>query len=406
MNGVRSICVACACFCFVIVASSLIAVPACATPGTASIVINAATGRVLEQRDADALHYPASLTKLMTLYLVFDALKKHRFTLDHRFRVSRHAATREPVKLGLRPGERVRIRDLILGIVTLSANDAASVLAEGIAGSERAFAVRMTRKARQLGMTRTVFRNASGLPNRRQVTTARDMARLARALLHDFPKDYKYFSVHKFRFHGRTYYNHDHLIYSYPGMDGMKTGFTDAARFNLVSSAIHHGRRLIGVVLGEPSPGLRDREMVRLMNHAFAMPSAPVALAQQPVGGRLAHDAGVIAATFSPVRPAEAASFHAPRLDARRHRKHGGHWGIQVGVFSHQRTAMHYANKLLSRSLGITRHNRRIERHRQKVSGRHLYRVRFVHLGRKAAIAACHSLRRHDRDCLVIADAG
>ena len=157
------------------------ALPAKAAVGTAWFVIDAATGQVLAERHAEELHYPASLTKLMTLYILFDEIRHHRITLDQEFPVSRHAASREPTKLGLRPGERISIRDLILGIVTQSANDAASVIAEGVAGSEAAFAKRMSQQAKALGMTRTVFRNASGLPDHRQVTTAHDMARLARA---------------------------------------------------------------------------------------------------------------------------------------------------------------------------------------------------------------------------------
>src|SRR6185312_12440444 len=222
-----------------IVITLLLSTPTSAkTTPPAWFVIDVETGHVLAERNADELHYPASLTKLMTLYLVFDGLQQHQLTLDQTFAVSRHAADQEPTKIGLRPGERISIRDLILALVTKSANDAAAVLGEGIAGSEAAFAERMSEQAKALGMTRTVFRNASGLPNRHQVTTAHDMARLARAIIRDFPEDYKYFSVKRFRYHGRTYLNHDRLIYHYDGMDGMKTGFTNAARFNLVSSAL------------------------------------------------------------------------------------------------------------------------------------------------------------------------
>ena len=212
--------------------------PAQAAVPPAWFVIDAESGQVLAARNADALHYPASLTKLMTLYLVFDGLEQKQLTLGQTFSVSRHAADQEPTKIGLRRGERISIHDLILALVTQSANDAAVVLGEGIAGSEAGFAERMSAQAKERGMTQSVFRNASGLPNRHQVTSARDMARLARALIRDFPDDYKYFSVKRFHYRGRTFLNHDRLIYRYQGADGMKTGFTNAARFNLVSSAM------------------------------------------------------------------------------------------------------------------------------------------------------------------------
>ncbi len=176
----------------------------------------------------------------------------------------------QPTKLGLRPGDSVAVQDLILGIVTRSANDAAAVLAEGIAGSEPAFAELMNRKAQQLGMRSTVYQNASGLPDPAQHTTARDTAQLALALYHDFPREYRYFSTREFYFRGTMIVGHDHLLDWYPGADGIKTGFIDASGFNLATSAVRDGHRLVGVVLGGHSGGSRDREMAALLDQGFA----------------------------------------------------------------------------------------------------------------------------------------
>jgi D-alanyl-D-alanine carboxypeptidase len=369
----------------------LAARPAEATVPPAWFVIDAESGQVLSAQNADALHYPASLTKLMTLYLVFDGIEQQQLTRDQRFVVSRHAADQEPTKIGLRRSETIAIRDLILALVTQSANDAAVVLGEGIAGSEAAFAERMTAQAKALGMTQTVFRNASGLPDRHQVTTARDMARLARAIVHDFPDDYKFFAVKRFHYRGRTFLNHDRLIYRYQGADGMKTGFTNAARFNLVSSALRDGHRLIGVVLGSASPAERDRKMIALLDRGFAA-AAPPAIATRSTGVVAASD---IVSALSPIARAEAAVPHAP---IKRNEKRN--WTIQVGVFAQHKAAIRFASDIDRRSDAVTVRDRHIEAHRLK-SGHTLYRVQFVGLTQSAAEAACRSLRRQHRDCLL-----
>ena len=235
-----------------------------------SIVIDADTGRVLSEMNADSITYPASLTKMMTLYLTFEALNSGRLRLDQSLPVSNEAASKSPTKLHLVPGDSVQVHDLILGIVTKSANDAAAVLAEGLAGSEPAFADRMTAKARQLGMTNTIYRNASGLPDSEQRTTARDVAQLALALYHDFPREYRYFATREFFFRGRVILTHNHLLDWYEGADGIKTGYIGASGFNLAASAVRNGHRLIGVVMGGVSAGSRDREMAALLDQGFA----------------------------------------------------------------------------------------------------------------------------------------
>ena len=214
-----------------------------------TIIMDASTGRVLEQSNPDLQRYPASLTKLMTLYLTFDALRANRISLDQAVPVSVHAASMEPSKLDLQPGSYLTVEQAILGLVTKSANDAACALGEMLGGgSETAFAQMMTQKARSLGMSETTFRNASGLPDPEQVSTARDFAQLTRHLIADFPEQYHYFSVPGFLFHGREVPNHDPMLRIYPGADGLKTGYTMDAGLNLVTSAVRGNVRLIGVV--------------------------------------------------------------------------------------------------------------------------------------------------------------
>lgn len=265
--------------------------PALGHAGISSIVVEAGNGEVLQEEGADERRYPASLTKMMTLYMVFKALDSGKLSLDQRFRISRYAASRPPTKLGLRPGQRVRLEELILGLVTRSANDAAVAIAEGMAGTEKAFARRMTAQARELGMASTAFQNASGLPDRRQYTTARDMARLAGALLQEFPEHYGFFSTRRFAFRGQVYRNHNRLLENYPGADGIKTGYIRASGYNLAASAMRHGKRVVAVVLGGKSPLQRDRVMVGLLDSAFDTLAAtpgrrekPAIQAAQPSG--------------------------------------------------------------------------------------------------------------------------
>ena len=209
------------------------------------LIVDAGSGRELLSDRPDEPRHPASLTKLMTLYLTFSALDSGRLSLGDALPVSIQALNAQPTKMGL-TGGMVSVRDAAMGLVTRSANDAAVVLAEALGGDEESFARLMTQKARQLGMTSTVFRNASGLPNREQITTARDMSRLANALLRDFPHYYPVFSVQTYSYRGRHLENHNRMLASYAGADGLKTGYTAASGFNLVMSAVRDNRRLIG----------------------------------------------------------------------------------------------------------------------------------------------------------------
>ena len=236
------------------------------SPPTASIVVDGNTGQVLQATNPDATRHPASLTKIMTLYLLFERLEAGKLKLDTPLKVSEHAADQDPTKLELKPGQTIVVEDAIKGVVTRSANDAAVVIAENIAGSESDFAKQMTQKAHALGMSRTTYVNASGLPNDDQITTARDQALLGRAIQDRFPRYYRYFSIPSFVYRGVTIRNHDRLLGSVEGVDGIKTGFTRASGFNLVTSLHRDGRYVVGVVLGGRSAPQRDAHMRELIS--------------------------------------------------------------------------------------------------------------------------------------------
>lgn len=249
------------------------------TPQYSSVVMDADTGEILHNEDANGIRHPASLTKMMTLYMVFEALKAGRISLKTKIPVSAKASRQAPSKLGLTPGETISIKTAILGLVTKSANDVAVVVAEFLGGSEEAFARQMTQKARALGMSNTVFRNASGLPDLAQVTSAKDMAILSRALYQDYPNQYKYFSLRSFNHKGTEHRNHNHLLGKVAGVDGIKTGFIGASGFNLAASAVRLDKydrphRLITVVMGGANRHWRDRRVTELLETHFSKEGA------------------------------------------------------------------------------------------------------------------------------------
>ncbi len=243
--------------------------PALARAKFSALAVDARTGDILFASDPDGLRHPASLTKVMTLYLLFEELKAGRLTLDSRITLSRYAAGRPPTKLGVGAGQTVSVEDAIKALVTLSANDIAVAIGENIAGSESAFAKRMTDKARALGMSRTTFRNASGLPDPQQVTTARDMATLSLRVQRDFPQYYPYFRTTSFVFGRRTIRTHNRLFGRFEGTDGIKTGYIRASGFNLTTSAHRGDKRIIGVVMGGKSGRARDNYMIAMLDKAF-----------------------------------------------------------------------------------------------------------------------------------------
>jgi D-alanyl-D-alanine carboxypeptidase len=235
------------------------------SPQFSSIIVDANSGATLESNSPDGIRHPASLTKVMTLYLLFERLESGKMTIDTEMPVSEHASEQDPTKLGLRPGSTLRVEDAIKGVVTKSANDAAVVIAEAIGGDEDDFAKMMTRKARSLGMVRTTYVNASGLPADEQLTSARDQAVLARAIQDRFPRYYRYFATEEFNFHGHTVHGHNHLLGSVEGVDGIKTGYTRASGFNLITNLRRGNRHLVGVVMGGRSGGSRDATMRSLL---------------------------------------------------------------------------------------------------------------------------------------------
>ncbi len=255
--------------CFALLNALVLADPAFAKPQFSALAVDAHTGKVLFARDADGIRHPASLTKVMTLYVLFQDLKAGRLRMNSTLHVSKRAAGMAPSKLGLKPGSTLTVDQAIRALVTKSANDVAATIAENLGGTESAFAERMTRTARSLGMSRSVFRNASGLPNPAQVTTARDMATLSLRVQRDFPQYYPYFKITSFNFKGRTIKGHNRLIGRYQGADGIKTGYIRASGFNLTSSAQRGQKRVVGVVLGAASGGARNRYMMAMLDQAF-----------------------------------------------------------------------------------------------------------------------------------------
>jgi D-alanyl-D-alanine carboxypeptidase len=243
--------------------------PAEANPRFAAVVVDAKSGKVVFSRNADARRYPASLTKMMTLYLVFEDMKAGRISLNSKLPVSAHAAGQPPSKIGFRPGQSVRVEDAINILVTKSANDVAAAVAEALSGSVPAFAERMTRKARELGMTRTTFKNASGLPHSEQVTTARDMATLGLRIQRDFPEMYRHFSQRSYSYGGKAYRNHNGLLGKVTGMDGIKTGYIRASGFNLCASVERNHKRIVAVVMGGRTAASRNNYMAGLIEDMF-----------------------------------------------------------------------------------------------------------------------------------------
>ena len=239
------------------------------SPLQSAIVIDVTSNKVLYQQKANALTYPASLTKMMTLVLLFDALNTKRVTMSTRLRVSKHAARQVPSKLGLKAGDTLSVKEALMGLITKSANDAAVVIAEKLGGTEGVFARMMTLRARSLGMHSTTFKNASGLPHKNQRTTARDMALLSAALIKNYKKYYPLFKSKSFVFKGKTYKNHNKLLEKVPGVDGIKTGFINASGFNLAASCLRHNHRIVAVVMGGRTGYSRDALMTQLINTSY-----------------------------------------------------------------------------------------------------------------------------------------
>lgn len=371
----------------------------------ADMVVDADTGEVLHANNVDAPSYPASLTKMMTLYLLFDDLESGKVQLSDQMRVSPHAAAQAPSKLDLRPGQTLSVENGLLGLVTKSANDAAVTIAEYLAGSETLFAARMTRKARELGMSRTTFKNANGLPNLEQKTTARDMATLARALIHNHAREYHYFGTRQFVYNGQTIANHNHLLEWYDGADGIKTGYIDASGFNLVASAKRDGRRLIGVVFGGLSAPARDRQMARLLDAGFARTPGSSGVAMTELALQNDNDEGSAktkAVLRAMSKQQSGQQIASARSTARRNQSVGDaeddSWAIELGSFTQPAKAQQLADSMQDR-LGKLVEDGEAKSAGLK-QGHHLvYHARIVGLTRSDAQKACHSLVKQHHSC-------
>ncbi len=420
---------------------ALAAAPALAArkPVYSSIVVDANTGEVLHAIEPDTKTYPASTAKVMTLYLLFEAMAKGKLKMDTMLRVSEAAAAQAPSKLGLEAGKTISVRDAMLAVVTKSANDMAVVLAEGIAGSESAFAERMTAKARQIGMKGTRFKNASGLPDPDQVTTARDLATLGMAVLRDYPRQYQVFSTHDFSYDGHVHPNHNKLLGRYDGLDGIKTGYIRASGFNLVASAERGGRRLVAVVLGGNAPGWRDKHMAQLLDTAFKkrptimMASAdkakpvqtngtppngtpPAKAAGPEIANEIAKRPGAgapepVIVTDEPAPPApvyaEEMDSDEPTVadlisdDAAEEIAASGNWGVQVGAFKLQQNAQRAAEearKFLPASLAAAKS----VVDEKAVRRAKIFQARLIGMSEGEARGLCKTMKKKKADCLAV----
>jgi len=383
-------------------------------PKYAAIVVDAHTGEVLYAKRADSPRYPASITKVMTLYLTFEALESGKLRLTDRVQISPHAAAQAPTKLGLRPGDSLTVEEAMYAMALKSANDIAVAMAEKLGGTESRFAALMTLRAQELGMHNTRFVNASGLPDSRQITTARDLAILSRAVMRDYPQHYKLFNTQQYVFRGQTLRNHNRLLGRMPGVDGLKTGFTNASGFNLAASAVRDGRRLIAVVMGGPSTAVRDQNAQDLLLTGFDVAARRargenITVAQnlfepEPTGGlvRPSTEQGdgeqdelkIVLASATPL-PVHMSSAKAasPRPSAK------GKWTVQVGAFRSKKDAREQLSFVKSR---FGKHFAGAEGF---VADREAgaYRSRFKGFAsEKSAKAACSVMKSKRLACMVI----
>lgn len=403
----------------------------------AAIVMDPATGEVLYERNADAPRYPASITKIMTLYLTFEALQSGKLKLTDQIVVSPHAASMAPSKLGLRPGQTISVDEAMRAVAVKSANDMAVALAERIGGSESRFAALMTLRAQELGMKNTHYVNACGLPDVRQISTARDIAILSRAVMRDYPQYYSYFSIKHFDWHGQSITNHNGLLGKMPGLDGLKTGFINASGFNLAASAVRDNHRLIAVVLGGNSTAARDAHVEDLLDTGFVVlhrrdlgqkidfasnleEPAPIGVISRPPTeeGSADQDGVHILLTDSSHGGVHPDTGEAPQIRSERAaqvtlakaeiasparaRRHGretadGGWTVQVGAYKGKTEANHQVAAIGRRFSELHGADGGVE-----AGGRGYYRARFSGLSAGDAREACRALRAHHERCMLV----
>ncbi len=396
-------------------------------PKYAAVVVDANSGEVLYAKRADSPRYPASITKVMTLYLAFEALAEGRLKLTDQIVMSPRAAAQAPTKLGLRAGETLTVDEALRALSVKSANDIAVAVAEKIGGTETRFAALMTLRGQELGMTNTRFVNASGLPDSRQISTARDLAIMSRAVMRDYPQYYSYFSLRQFAFRGQVMGNHNRLLSQMPGVDGLKTGYTNASGYNLAASAVRDGRRLIAVVLGGSSSASRDDNVEDLLLTGFSVmkrramgekitiaqnmfepdlsnvvmrPSVEqgdadqggikIELTNNPAGGAYA---------MAPIPDPVAKPFR-PEADKPKAKKKRGDWVVQVGAFKQKTQASTHLTTMNKRFGSVLSHGD--GEVGSPVGG--FYRVRYVGMSQDDARSACKALKAKKQSCMVMSN--
>lgn len=338
---------------------------------SASFMIDVDEGRVISSTNATEKMYPASLTKVMTLYITFTAIENGTLHFDDMLNVSRTAAGRSPSKLGVYAGEKISVKDAVMALIVLSANDCATVLAENIGYSEENFAKTMTIVAQELGMYDTTFKNASGLPNRAQQTTVRDMAVLAAAMYRHFPQYYHLFSAREFEYNGKKYYTHNDILKTFSGADGMKTGFTNAAGFNIITSAKRDGKRVIAVTMGHKTKQERDKKVADMMDSGLN---------------------AIISGNYKPNREGE--SFVADNDDK--------NFSIQLGSFSNYAKARNHALEINKKYVKVAKNNIEIE----VVRSHHavVYRSKIMGFAQVEAKKTCNDLKKANKSCIVVSE--
>ena len=329
----------------------------------AAIIINYDTQEVLFEVNADTLNYPASLAKIMTLFIVFDYLDKNKLSWKTKMKVSEIAASRSRSKLYLEKDSSINVRDAVMALIVKSANDVATVIAEHIAVTERDFAKLMTKYAKQIGMNKTTFKNASGLPNRGQLTTARDMSKLSYSLIKNFPEEYKLFKKESFIWKDKTHKNHNKLMKSYEGADGIKTGYIKASGFQLAFSAVRKEKRLIGIYFGGDTGKQRDQSLAFLMNKEFK-------------------------------------ELNINTKEVKKNLPNPGNYKIVVGTFRYKKNAEKHL-KLIKHKYPKTTSNKDALIALIKSNGKKLYESRFQYFTKKDAKSACARLKKYKRDCFI-----
>jgi D-alanyl-D-alanine carboxypeptidase len=398
----------------------------------AAIVVDMNSGRTLYEQSPDALRVPASLTKMMTLYVLFTYMRAGVISPDSQLVVTPYAASQAPTKLNLKPGVTIRVADAITALVTLSANDAAVTIAENLAGTEQNFARVMTQKAQSIGMMSTTFRNASGLPIDGQVTSARDMATLAQHLIRDFPEYYSCFHTRFFTYNGRRYRNHNHLLFGYKGTDGIKTGYTRLAGFNLTVSVKRDDKHLVAVVLGGKTGGGRDAAMRLLLDQNFPKaaagkpvstaplvasleapspalpPPAPVVKKQAfalasaaPTAGPAILDDDSASATPAKLSPAAPVATGITLVSSNQTSPILGPYHVQVGAYTSQAEAQNRLDEVKGRATALLDGHQPVAIPFEK-DDTQWFRARFAGFSQDSAKSACTELKRMSFDCVVM----